>query len=112
MAKESDPRRFFDPKTIATISQLDLRARFGVEGFLTGMHKSPIFGQSVEFVQRREYVSGDALRRVDWTVWSKTDRYYIKQYEAETNLRANIVVDASESMLYGVDRHKKAGSLH
>ncbi|MDB5312307.1 MAG: hypothetical protein JWO38_6509 [Gemmataceae bacterium] len=114
MAKrnEDDPKRFLDPKTIARISQLDLRARYVVEGFLTGMHKSPTFGQSVEFVQHREYVSGDDLRHVDWTVWSKTDRYYIKQYEAETNLRAYVVVDASESMLYGVDRHRKAGTLH
>jgi uncharacterized protein (DUF58 family) len=109
---ESDPKRFLDPKTIARISQLDLRAKQVVEGFLTGQHKSPTFGQSVEFVQHREYVAGDDLRHVDWTVWSKTDRYYIKQYEAETNLRANIVVDASESMLYGADRHRKAGTLH
>ena len=112
MARDDDPKRFLDPKTIAKISQLDLRARYIVEGFLTGMHKAPTFGQSVEFVQHREYVEGDDLRHVDWTVWSKTDRYYIKQYEAETNLRANIVVDASESMLYGADRHKTAGTLH
>lgn len=108
---ESDPKRFLDPKTIAKISQLDLRARHVVEGFLTGMHKSPVFGQSVEFVQHREYVIGDDLRHIDWMVWSKTDRYYIKQYEAETNLRSYLVVDASESMLYGADKHKKAGSL-
>lgn len=106
-----DPKRFLDPKTIARISQLDLRARYIVEGFLTGQHKSPTFGQSVEFVQHREYVLGDDLRHVDWTVWSKTDRYYIKQYEAETNLRSYVVVDASESMLYGDDKHRKAGTL-
>jgi uncharacterized protein (DUF58 family) len=109
---EDDPKRLLDPKTVARISQLDLRARQVVEGFLTGMHKSPIFGQSVEFVQHREYVPGDDLRHVDWMVWSKTDRYYVKQYEAETNLRAYVVVDASESMLYGADRHRKAGTLH
>jgi len=109
---EDDPKRFLDPKTIARISQLDLRARQVVEGFLTGMHKSPAFGQSVEFVQHREYVPGDDIRHVDWTVWSKTDRYYIKQYEAETNLRSYVVVDASESMLYGAERHRKAGTLH
>ncbi|HJZ55618.1 MAG TPA: DUF58 domain-containing protein [Gemmataceae bacterium] len=109
---EDDPKRFLDPKTIAKISQLDLRARYVVEGFLTGMHKSPTFGQSVEFVQHREYVLGDDLRHIDWTVWSKTDRYYIKQYEAETNLRAYLVVDASESMLYGIDKHRKAGTLN
>ena len=114
MAKrnEDDPKRFLDPKTIAKISQLDLRAKQVVEGFLTGMHKSPIFGQSVEFVQHREYVPGDDLRHVDWMVWSKTDRYYVKQYEAETNLRSYVVVDASESMLYGADKHRRAGTLH
>ncbi len=109
---ETDPRRFLDPGTIARIGRLDLRAKQVVEGFLTGMHKSPTFGQSVEFVQHREYVSGDDLRHVDWTVWSKTDRYYIKQYEAETNLRANVVVDVSESMQYGDARHRKAGTLN
>ena len=109
---EDDPKRLLDPKTIAKISQLDLRARQVVEGFLTGQHKSPLYGQSVEFVQHRDYVAGDDLRHVDWTVWSKTDRYYIKQFEAETNLRSYVVVDASESMLYGADRHQKAGTMH
>src|SRR5262249_35113310 len=109
---EDDPRRFLDPKTIARISQLDLRARQVVEGFLTGMHKSPTFGQSGEFVPRRQDVPADARRHAGWTVWSKTDRYYIKQYEAETNLRANLVVDTSESMHYGVEKHRKAGTLN
>ena len=89
------------PETIARISRLDLRARHVVEGFISGMHKSPFFGHSVEFVQHREYVPGDDLRHLDWKVWSKTDRYYIKQYEEETNLRSTIVVDVSESMHYG-----------
>ena len=96
-----DPRRFLDPKAIARISQLDLRAQQVVEGFITGMHKSPVFGHSVEFVQHREYMPGDDLRHLDWKVWSKTDRFYIKQYEAETNLRSHLVVDVSESMHYG-----------
>src|SRR5437868_3006917 len=65
------------------------------------MHRSPFFGHSVEFVQHREYVSGDDLRHLDWKVWSKTDRFYIKQFEAETNLRGTLVVDVSESMHYG-----------
>src|SRR5262245_10950216 len=65
------------------------------------MHKSPFFGHSVEFVQHREYVAGDDIRHLDWKVWSKTDRYYIKQFEEETNLRCTIAVDVSESMLYG-----------
>src|SRR5205807_3727763 len=96
-----DPRRFLHPDTIAKIGRLDLRARQVVEGFIAGMHKSPFFGQSIEFVQHREYTSGDDIRHLDWKVWSKTDRYYIKQYEAETNLRTTLVVDVSESMHYG-----------
>jgi uncharacterized protein (DUF58 family) len=96
-----DPRRFLHPQTIARISRLDLRARQVVEGFISGMHKSPVFGHSIEFVQHREYTVGDDLRHLDWKVWSKTDRYYVKQYEAETNLRCNFVVDVSESMHYG-----------
>ena len=101
MAKQDDPRRFLDPKTIARISRLDLRARNVVEGFISGMHRSPFFGHSVEFVQHREYVAGDDIRDLDWKVWSKTDRYYIKQYEEDTNLRCHMVVDVSESMHYG-----------
>src|SRR5207302_10160713 len=99
--KDDDPRRFLQPETIARISRLDLRARHVVEGFISGMHKSPVFGHSVEFVQHREYSKGDDLRHLDWKVWSKTDRFYIKQYEAETNLRCTLVVDVSESMRYG-----------
>jgi uncharacterized protein (DUF58 family) len=96
-----DPRRFLHPTTIAKITRLDLRAKQVVEGFISGMHKSPVFGHSIEFVQHREYSTGDDIRHLDWKVWSKTDRYYIKQYEAETNLRCNIVLDVSESMHYG-----------
>jgi len=99
--KDDDPRRFLHPETIARISRLDLRARHVVEGFISGMHRSPFFGHSVEFVQHREYVAGDDLRHLDWKVWSKTDRFYVKQYEEETNLRSTIVVDVSESMHYG-----------
>src|SRR6266851_9647147 len=99
--QDEDPRRFFHPATIARISRLDLRARKVVEGFISGMHRSPVFGHSIEFVQHREYTLGDDIRHLDWKVWSKTDRYYIKQYEAETNLRCNLVVDVSESMHYG-----------
>jgi uncharacterized protein (DUF58 family) len=99
--KEDDPRRFLHPATVARISRLDLRARQVVEGFITGMHKSPFFGHSVEFVQHREYVPGDDVRHVDWKVWSKTDRYFIKQFEEETNLRCHLVLDVSESMHYG-----------
>src|SRR5262245_49455762 len=100
-AIEDDPRRFLHPETIARISRLDLRARHVVEGFISGLHKSPLFGHSVEFVQHREYVAGDDIRHLDWKVWSKTDRYYIKMFEEETNLRSTMVVDVSESMHYG-----------
>jgi len=98
---EEDPRRFLHPETIAKISRLDLRARHVVEGFISGMHRSPFFGHSVEFLQHREYVPGDDLRHIDWKVWSKTDHYFIKQYEEDTNLRNTIVLDVSESMHYG-----------
>jgi uncharacterized protein (DUF58 family) len=86
---------------IKRIARLEVRARYIVEGFLSGSHRSPYFGQSVEFVQHREYVSGDDLRRIDWKVWAKQDRYYVKQYEEETNLRCTFLVDTSESMQYG-----------
>jgi uncharacterized protein (DUF58 family) len=99
--KEDDPRRFLHPDTVAKIARLDLRARHVVEGFISGLHRSQFFGHSVEFVQHREYTPGDDLRHLDWKVWSKTDRFYIKQYEAETNLRSTLVVDVSESMHYG-----------
>ncbi|MBM4069095.1 MAG: DUF58 domain-containing protein [Planctomycetes bacterium] len=89
------------PDTIARISRLDLRARQVVEGFITGMHRSPFFGHSVEFVQHRDYTPGDDIRHLDWKVWSKTDKYYIKQFEEETNLRCTLVVDVSNSMRYG-----------
>jgi uncharacterized protein (DUF58 family) len=89
------------PEAVSRISRLEVRARNIVEGFLSGLHRSPYFGQSVEFVQHREYAPGDDIRRVDWKVWSKTDKYYIKQYEEDTNLRTTLVVDLSESMLFG-----------
>ena len=111
-ADADDPKRFLHPETIAKVGRLDLRAKQLVEGFISGLHKSPFFGQSMEFAQHREYVAGDDIRHLDWKVWSKTDKFYIKQYEAETNLRASLVVDTSESMVYGRDKHRKAGTLN
>jgi uncharacterized protein (DUF58 family) len=96
-----DSKRFLHPEAIGRIARLDLRARHIVEGFLAGIHKSPYFGQSVEFLQHREYAPGDELRHVDWKVWAKQDRYYVKQFEEDTNLRATLVVDVSGSMQYG-----------
>lgn len=96
-----DSRRFLQPEEISRIARLEVRARHIVEGFLSGLHRSPYLGQSIEFVQHREYVPGDDVRRIDWKVWSKTDRYFIKQYEEETNLRTTLLVDCSESMRFG-----------
>jgi uncharacterized protein (DUF58 family) len=88
------------PEAIARIARLELRARAVVEGVLAGLHKSPYKGQSVEFLQHREYVRGDDLRRVDWKVWGRQDRLYVKEFEEETNLRLALLVDASASMDY------------
>ncbi len=97
----SDSKRFLHLEAIKRISRLDLRAKQVVEGFLTGMHRSPFFGQSIEFRQHREYVPGDDLRHVDWKVWARQDRLTIKQYDEDTNMRVNLLVDVSNSMKYG-----------
>jgi uncharacterized protein (DUF58 family) len=96
-----DSKRFLHPDAIKRISRLDIRARQIVEGFLAGMHRSPYFGQSVEFLQHRQYVAGDDPRYVDWKVWAKQDRLYVKQFEEDTNLRCTMLVDVSASMRYG-----------
>ena len=96
-----DSKRFLHPEAIKRISRMELRARHIVEGFLSGMHRSPYFGQSVEFLQHREYVIGDDLRHVDWKVWARQDRLVVKQFEEDTNLRCTLMVDVSNSMQYG-----------
>lgn len=96
-----DSSRFLHPEAIKRISRMEVRARHIVEGFLSGMHRSPYFGQSVEFLQHREYAWGDDMRHVDWKVWAKQDRIYVKQYEEETNMRCTLLVDVSGSMRYG-----------
>ena len=93
--------RYLDPKVLSKITRLDLQARLVVEGFISGLHRSPFHGFSVEFASHREYVWGDDIKHIDWKVQAKTDRYYIKQYEEETNLKSTFLVDASESMQYG-----------
>ena len=90
-----DSKQYLHPDAIARIAQLELRARAVVEGVLAGLHKSPYKGQSVEFLQHREYVRGDDLRRVDWKVWGRQDRLYVKEFEEETNLRLTLLVDGS-----------------
>ncbi|MFM8400934.1 MAG: DUF58 domain-containing protein, partial [Pirellula sp.] len=96
-----DSKNYLHPDAIRRISSMELRARNVVEGFLSGMHRSPYFGQSVEFVQHRQYVPGDDLRHIDWKVWGRQDKLYVKQYEEDTNLRCTLLVDASASMAYG-----------
>src|SRR5690349_12467002 len=92
---------FLHPEAIASLARLDLRARLIVEGFLSGIHRSPRFGQSVELLQHRQYTSRGDLRHVDWKVWGKHDRYYAKHFEEDTSLRATLLVDVSRSMRDG-----------
>jgi uncharacterized protein (DUF58 family) len=89
-----------DPQTLASLKGLRLRARHIVEGYVSGLHRSPYHGFSIEFAEHREYAPGDDLRHVDWKVYGRTDKYYLKQYEDETNLICYLVVDVSESMRY------------
>jgi uncharacterized protein (DUF58 family) len=93
--------RFFAPTDAARVSKLQFTARQAVEGVISGMHKSPHKGFSVEFSEHREYVPGDELRHMDWQAYARSDRYYIKLYEQETNLRATLVIDTSASMKFG-----------
>jgi uncharacterized protein (DUF58 family) len=95
-----DPRKYLDPLTLAKVRGLELQARLVIEGYLSGTHKSPYHGFSVEFAQHREYVSGDDIRHVDWKVYGRSDRFYLKQYEEETNLVCWLLLDISESMQY------------
>jgi uncharacterized protein (DUF58 family) len=96
----SRPERYLKPEVIRQVSRLDLRARFIVEGFLAGLHASPFQGFSVEFSEHRKYVPGDDLKDLDWNIYAKTDRYYIKKFEAETNVTGYLAMDLSASMAY------------
>ncbi|MCX7405165.1 MAG: DUF58 domain-containing protein [Planctomycetota bacterium] len=93
--------KFLDAETLQKIGSLDLIAREVVEGLRVGVHKSPLHGFSTEFVHHRQYAPGDNLRHIDWRVYGRTQRYYVKLYEAETNFDANLLLDASSSMRYG-----------
>jgi uncharacterized protein (DUF58 family) len=93
-------KRLLDPEVLARLAGLRLRVRATAEGVLSGLHRSPHHGQSVEFSEHKEYAPGDELRHVDWKAWGKFDKYYVKRFEQETNLRAWLVVDASGSMGY------------
>jgi uncharacterized protein (DUF58 family) len=101
MDDTQDPHRYLDPLALAKVDSLELQARLVVEGYLSGMHKSPYHGFSVEFAQHREYVPGDDIKHVDWKVYGRTGRFFLKQYEEETNLVCWLLLDTSESMRYG-----------
>jgi uncharacterized protein (DUF58 family) len=101
MAKASDKPELLDTATLARINSMQLLARTVVEGFILGLHKSPFRGFSVEFAEYRSYVPGDDIKHIDWKVFAKTDRYYLKLFEEETNLACHVVLDASGSMGYG-----------
>jgi uncharacterized protein (DUF58 family) len=92
--------RYLRPEVIRQVSRLDLRAKFIVEGFLAGLHASPYHGFSVEFSEHRKYVPGDDLKDLDWNVYAKTDKYYLKKFQAETNVTGYLVMDLSASMAY------------
>jgi uncharacterized protein (DUF58 family) len=95
-----DSTRLADPQTLARLSRLQLRARLVVEGVISGLHRSPYHGFSVEFAQHREYTPGDEIRYLDWKVFGRSDRFYVKQFEEETNLKAYLLLDSSDSMTY------------
>jgi uncharacterized protein (DUF58 family) len=100
MNNKSDVKKTLDPSLIAKLKTLEIKAKAVVEGFMAGYHKSPYHGFSVEFSQHRPYMQGDSIKNLDWKVFAKSERYYIKQYEEETNLIANIILDSSKSMDY------------
>ncbi|MFQ5751466.1 MAG: DUF58 domain-containing protein [bacterium] len=99
-SKPLDYRKYLQPEVVSKLTSMDLRARLVVEGFITGLHKSPYHGFSVEFAEHRQYMPGDEIKHVDWKVYGKTERFYVKQFEEETNLKAYILMDASASMGY------------
>lgn len=96
----SSPEKYLRPEVIRTVGRLDLRAKFIVEGFLAGLHSSPFHGFSVEFSEHRKYTPGEDVKDLDWNVYAKTERYYVKKFQAETNVTGYLVMDLSESMAY------------
>lgn len=103
MAEVNSATDYLRPEMATTLGNFELVAKFVVEGFITGLHKSPYHGFSVEFAEHRPYLPGDPIRNIDWKLFARTDRHYIKQFEEETNLKAYILIDASKSMNYTSD---------
>ncbi|MDZ7331478.1 MAG: DUF58 domain-containing protein [candidate division KSB1 bacterium] len=104
---KNDYRKYLDPEVVARIKNMQLRARLVVEGFITGLHRSPYHGFSVEFSEYRQYMPGDEIRHIDWKVYGKTNRFYIKQFEEETNLKCYLLLDTSGSMGYSSQQISK-----
>jgi uncharacterized protein (DUF58 family) len=98
--QNNDYRKYLNPSIISKLNSLELKARLVVEGFMVGLHKSPYHGFSVEFTEHRSYQQGDAIKDIDWKAYGKTEKFFIKQYEEETNLKSYILLDISRSMLY------------
>jgi uncharacterized protein (DUF58 family) len=107
VVEQRTPNRFIDPKVLVKIQNLELVARTVVEGFVQGLHRSPYTGFSVDFASYRQYMPGDEIRRIDWNVFARSDRLYIKLYEGETNTRVLVLLDISGSMNYGSGEVKK-----
>ena len=99
--RQSATGRFLDPKALARISNLHLMARALVEGFISGLHRSPYLGRSLDFAEHRPYMPGDDIRKIDWRVFARTDRYYVKEFEADTNTNCTVILDISKSMDFG-----------
>ncbi len=99
-----DYKRYLRPEVVSRLKTMELRARMVVEGFMAGLHKSPYHGFSVEFAEHRQYMPGDNIRYIDWKVYGKSDRFYVKEFEEETNLKAYILMDTSASMGYSSDK--------
>jgi len=93
--------RFLDPSVLARIRNLELIARTVVDGFISGLHRSPNLGFSLDFAEYRQYMPGDDVRRIDWKVYARSDRFYVKEYEGETNTYVHLLLDISGSMGYG-----------
>jgi uncharacterized protein (DUF58 family) len=98
MSSSARERQFLDPAVVARLSNLELKARTVVEGFLSGLHRSPFKGFSVEFAEYRQYIPGDDLSTIDWKVYARSDRHYVKKFEEETNLNCHVMLDISGSM--------------
>jgi uncharacterized protein (DUF58 family) len=111
MMSEQDYRRYLQPDVVSHLKGMELRARLVVEGFMAGLHKSPYHGFSVEFAEHRQYMPGDSIRNIDWKVYAKSDRYFVKEYEEETNLKSYILIDTSASMGYSSDEKNRINKL-